>query len=168
MRRNEPAGLPNDEVRGYCHFSGPCQGLTFQRAIRALENYGHFAEVTLIGRKLIAGLSGLKAFPVCFAPTTAEAHWVIHIVPAAAAEGGAPDPVFAAIAFGTGEKPGGAVARVTQEAVAAPGVTAAPGDPLAALDGFEVLATTGGYLGKDDFLAFIHNAEAGVKPVSMT
>ena len=53
-------------------WAGPCQGLTYQRAIRALENYGHFAEVTLIGRKLIAGLSGLKAFPVCFVPTTGK------------------------------------------------------------------------------------------------
>ncbi|MFZ1932495.1 MAG: hypothetical protein WCB27_25230 [Thermoguttaceae bacterium] len=62
----------NDEVRGYCHWAGPSQGLTYQRAIRALENYGHFAELTLIGRKLLAGLSGLKAFPVCFVPTTGK------------------------------------------------------------------------------------------------
>ena len=62
----------NAEDRGYCHWAGPSQGLTYQRAIRALENYGHFAEVTLIGRKLIAGLSGLKAFPVCFVPTTGK------------------------------------------------------------------------------------------------
>ena len=62
----------NDEVRGYCHWAGPSQGLTYQRAIRALENYGHFAELTLIGRKLIAGLSELKAFPVCFVPTTGK------------------------------------------------------------------------------------------------
>jgi hypothetical protein len=62
----------NDEIRGYCHFAGPCQGLSYQRAIRALENYGHFAEVTLIGRKLIAGLSELKGFPVCFVPTTGK------------------------------------------------------------------------------------------------
>lgn len=35
------------------NWSGQPQGLTFQRAIRALENYGHYAEVTLIGRKLL-------------------------------------------------------------------------------------------------------------------
>ena len=34
-------------------WSGQPQGLTFQRAIRALENYGHSAEVTLIGQKLL-------------------------------------------------------------------------------------------------------------------
>jgi len=34
-------------------WSGPPQGLTYQRAIGALENYGHYAEVTLLGRKLL-------------------------------------------------------------------------------------------------------------------
>jgi len=37
-------------------WSGPPQGLTYQRAIGALENYGHYAEVTLLGRKLLAVL----------------------------------------------------------------------------------------------------------------
>jgi hypothetical protein len=40
----------NDEGNSW---SGQPQGLTYQRAIRALENYGHFAEVTLLGRKLL-------------------------------------------------------------------------------------------------------------------
>ncbi len=34
-------------------WSGQPQGLTYQRAIGALENYGHYAEVTLLGRKLL-------------------------------------------------------------------------------------------------------------------
>ena len=34
-------------------WSGQPQGLTYQRAIGALENYGHFAEVSLLGQKLI-------------------------------------------------------------------------------------------------------------------
>lgn len=38
------------------NWSGEPQGLTFQRAIRALENYGHYAEVTLIGEKLLAAV----------------------------------------------------------------------------------------------------------------
>ena len=33
-------------------WSGQPQGLTYQRAIRALENYGHYAEVSLLGQKL--------------------------------------------------------------------------------------------------------------------
>ena len=35
------------------NWSGQPQGLTFQRAIRALENYGHHAEVSLVGQKLL-------------------------------------------------------------------------------------------------------------------
>jgi hypothetical protein len=35
------------------NWSGQPQGLTYQRAIGALENYGHFAEVSLLGKKLI-------------------------------------------------------------------------------------------------------------------
>jgi hypothetical protein len=30
-----------------------------------------------------------------------------------------------------------------------------------------VLGTSGGYMGSDEFLTFIHNAEAGVKPQGM-
>jgi hypothetical protein len=35
------------------NWSGQPQGLTYQRAIDALENYGRFAEVTRLGRKLL-------------------------------------------------------------------------------------------------------------------
>lgn len=35
------------------NWSGQPEGLTYQRAIGALENYGHYAEVTLLGRKLL-------------------------------------------------------------------------------------------------------------------
>lgn len=38
------------------NWSGPPQGLTLQRAIRALESYGHLAELTLLGRELTAAL----------------------------------------------------------------------------------------------------------------
>ena len=38
---------------GVNNFSGQPQGLTFQRAIRALEDYGHYAEVSLVGQKLL-------------------------------------------------------------------------------------------------------------------
>jgi hypothetical protein len=37
-------------------WSGQPEALTIQRAIRALENYGHFAELTLIGRKLLSSV----------------------------------------------------------------------------------------------------------------
>ena len=35
------------------NWGGQPQGLTYQRAIRALENYGHYAEVSLLGDKFI-------------------------------------------------------------------------------------------------------------------
>lgn len=35
------------------NWSGQPQGLTYQRALHALERYGHVAEVTLLGRKLL-------------------------------------------------------------------------------------------------------------------
>lgn len=38
------------------NWSGQPQGLTYQRAIDALENYGHYAEVTLLGKKLLSAL----------------------------------------------------------------------------------------------------------------
>eukprot|EP01046_Picozoa_sp_COSAG06_P046934 COSAG06_NODE_6730_length_2806_cov_3.244921_1_plen_210_part_00 len=38
------------------NWSGPLEGLTAQRAIRALENYGHHAESVLIGLALTAAL----------------------------------------------------------------------------------------------------------------
>ncbi|MCP4452145.1 MAG: hypothetical protein GY809_11835, partial [Planctomycetes bacterium] len=37
-------------------WSGQPQGLTYQRAISALENYGHYSEVSLLGQKLIPAL----------------------------------------------------------------------------------------------------------------
>src|SRR5690349_10249619 len=43
---------------------------------------------------------------LCYAPATANIEWKLH-VDAAAAAGGASDPLFATIKWGTGEKPGG-------------------------------------------------------------
>jgi hypothetical protein len=61
----------NDPVNNW---SGQAQGLTYQRAIRALENYGHFAEVSLIGEKLFHLLeSNDFRFPQQFDPFTGAA-----------------------------------------------------------------------------------------------
>lgn len=48
IARNEPLfqSVPRN------NWSGQPQGLTYQRAIGALERYGHLAEITLLGRKL--------------------------------------------------------------------------------------------------------------------
>jgi hypothetical protein len=52
-------------------WSGQPQALTYQRAIDALENYGHYSEVPLIGAKLLAALirNGFT-FPQQLDPTT--------------------------------------------------------------------------------------------------
>lgn len=44
------------------NWSGQPQGLTYQRAIHALERYGHHAEVVLLGRKLLPVLSANGKF----------------------------------------------------------------------------------------------------------
>ena len=54
------------------NWSGQPQGLTFQRAIRALENHGHYAELTLIGEKLLAAVGKDLVFTQQFDPWTGE------------------------------------------------------------------------------------------------
>ncbi|MBT8043602.1 MAG: hypothetical protein KJO79_01525 [Verrucomicrobiae bacterium] len=49
IAKNEPLFL--NKPRN--NWSGQPQGLTYQRAMGALENYGHYAEVTMLGRKLL-------------------------------------------------------------------------------------------------------------------
>ncbi len=99
----------------------------------------------------------------CFAPTTATAEWILHVVAANAALAVAHPDVFSTIAFGRG----GAPPKSSSPASPAAGATAAAGGSLdagvASLDRFTILGTTGGYLGTSDFLEFIHNAENGVR-----
>jgi hypothetical protein len=54
------------------NWSGQCEGLTYQRAIRALENYGFYAELTLFGTKLIDCVGKRNTFPQQFDPFTGE------------------------------------------------------------------------------------------------
>ena len=109
---------------------------------------------------------------MCFPPATVEFAWSIRVVPAGTGIGAAADPLFAAIAFGRGEKPAGqppGTLVITPGAASGAGQQAASEsvDVVKALDGFTVLGTTGGYLGVDDFLTFIRNAETGVKERGM-
>jgi hypothetical protein len=53
-------------------WSGQPEGLTYQRAIRALENYGYFSEITVFGEKLIANVGKRNTFPQQFDPFTGE------------------------------------------------------------------------------------------------
>ena len=47
---------PRYQNKGGNDWSGPTEGLTLQRAIRGLESYGHFAELTMVGRLLTKAL----------------------------------------------------------------------------------------------------------------
>jgi hypothetical protein len=53
-------------------WSGPPQGLTFQRAIRALESYGHHAEVLLAGVLEKSALQKTLKFPQQIDPFTSQ------------------------------------------------------------------------------------------------
>ncbi len=102
---------------------------------------------------------------VCFRPVTAIEPWVVRVVPAGAAVTPQHQELFKTIAFGTGITPP-APAGQDVSAIVVPAVEIA-GDGLAALDRFELRLATGGYLGRDDFLQFIADAEAGVTPAGL-
>ena len=74
------------------------------------------------------------------------------------------DPAFAHIAFGHGEPPPtpSAAPSVTEGVAAATGARGA-----FAARWFYELGTSGGYIGRDEFLKFVHNAEQGVKERGM-
>jgi thiol:disulfide interchange protein DsbD len=100
----------------------------------------------------------------CFRPTTRDVSWAIEVLPA-----GAPVParqradVFGPIRFGRGVP----APTFVPEPPAPPVVVPQNNDELLALfDEFEV-AGTGAYMTKAEFLTFIDNAEAGVKPQGM-
>jgi cytochrome c biogenesis protein CcdA len=100
----------------------------------------------------------------CFPPKTVDVVWTLRVVTPDTPVKPAHEDVLGRIAFGHGEKPSGASdgsARGVGAVNPTPGPAAAGTPQLA---GFTVLGTTGGYLGVNDFLEFIHNAETGVKP----
>ncbi|HMJ85730.1 MAG TPA: cytochrome c biogenesis protein CcdA [Vicinamibacterales bacterium] len=108
---------------------------------------------------------------LCYPPQTAPVVWRFHVVPASASSP-PPDPAmastFASIKFGRGEKPGAGGSEGSQGSLGAESSKGSgAADGLAKLDQFTVLGTTGGYLGADDFLKFVHDAETGVKPRGM-
>lgn len=53
-------------------WSGPPQGLTYQRALRALDSYGHHAELVLVGAAQRAALLKTRTFPQQIEPFTAQ------------------------------------------------------------------------------------------------
>jgi thiol:disulfide interchange protein DsbD len=100
----------------------------------------------------------------CFLPKTADTEWRLRIAPASAASPRQHADVFDRIAFGHGKRPLAAPLNPADVAGLINSANAADASArVATLDDFTLLATTGGYLGKDDFLKFIDNAEHGVK-----
>jgi thioredoxin:protein disulfide reductase len=103
---------------------------------------------------------------VCFAPKTAATEWRLRVVPARAEGPPQRADVFERIAFGRGERPATApVIAVNPGGLVDAGVAAAPVSLEAALDEFDVLSgpAFGGYLGANDFLKYVRDAENGVR-----
>lgn len=98
----------------------------------------------------------------CFAPKNADTEWRLKVVPAAAVGKPQRPELFRRIAFGSGEAPAAGGTAVADPGTLVKNPEPGPGGS-ASLDDFTILATTGGYQGKTDFLTFIRNAEAGVK-----
>ena len=101
---------------------------------------------------------------LCYAPVTENFEWKLNVVAPNAAVAPNPDAIklFDRIAFGRGERPN--APGTTNEG--ATNVSDGSVD-LAKLDRFKVAGTTGGYLGTEDFLTFIRNAENGVQERGM-
>jgi len=103
---------------------------------------------------------------VCFAPKNVDVQWTVRVVPAGTAIARQPGDVLDRIAFGRGEAPAQAAISIAPRISSLSGPDGAAAE-LASLDNFTVLGTTGGYLGSDDFLTFIHNAENGVREAGL-
>src|SRR5204863_7553071 len=99
---------------------------------------------------------------------TPEVACIQHIVPSRAAGQRSHADLFYRIEFGHGTAPyitlrAAPVNAADIDALVNPGNAADTTGRAATLDDFTILAVTGGYLGKSDFLTFINNAERGVK-----
>jgi cytochrome c biogenesis protein CcdA/thiol-disulfide isomerase/thioredoxin/DsbC/DsbD-like thiol-disulfide interchange protein len=131
--------------------------------------YGHefvIGVVLAIGRDVSPGdlvIGGSLRYQacddrVCYFPQTAETAWTLPVGDAGDALNAA---IFDAIRFGTGIAPPALPAPALPPM--APGAPADASALMAQLDGFAIQSSTGGYLGAEDFLTFIGNAEAGVQ-----
>jgi thiol:disulfide interchange protein len=126
------------------------------------------ANTTAKGDVQVSGKFRYQACDInlCYPPVNADVSWTVHVVPSTAQA--RPDPAlkktFASIAFGTGDKP---AVETTNSPAAPPAAKESARDSAALLDDFVVAGTNGGYQSTSDFLSFIRNAEAGVKPRGM-
>ncbi len=97
---------------------------------------------------------------VCYAPATAQFEWTVRVVAASAALKTLDAATFKSLSAGRLTMPGDAPAATP--AAASVAVPSTPADTLATLDRFTVSGTTGGYLGREDFLHFVSDSESGV------
>ena len=99
----------------------------------------------------------------CFPPRVLDALWTFRVVPAGTAVQKRHQDLFSRIAFGHGDPPAPSTASpaVRPPAVSTP--TTGGENVLQLFDTFTILGTQGGYMNTADFLAFLHNAENGVK-----
>ncbi len=97
---------------------------------------------------------------MCYFPQTASTAWTLPVVDKDAAITNLNASLFGDIRFGTGSAP-----PVSEPlgAVESEGVPPDAPNPTAQLEEFTLLSSTGGYLGADEFLTFINNAESGVQ-----
>jgi thioredoxin:protein disulfide reductase len=96
---------------------------------------------------------------LCYPPVTTDVEWRVPVVPASTPLAPTHAEAFAGVDFAR------AATVPAPRPPAPPSVAAAvpaPADGVARLDRFDVVATTGGYIGRDDFLQFIDDAERGV------
>ncbi len=96
---------------------------------------------------------------VCYFPATVAGEWNLRIVPAGTSVTALNQELFRAIRFGTGAVPS---AEPTERGLTSATPTA-DANRLTLIEGFTIVGTTGGYLGRDDFLEFVQGAEAGVQ-----
>ena len=98
---------------------------------------------------------------VCFQPRTERVEWKMRIVPAGQGSTPATTQAFAQLSAGRRTGPPSTTIPVPPM-VPTPAAPTGDETGLAKLSAFEIRGTTGGYLGSDDFLQFIRDAEQGV------
>ena len=98
----------------------------------------------------------------CFLPVRLPITWSLTVAGAAGQR--QHQEIFTAIKFGTGEAPANAEAAPAPT----PPIGQPPsGDAVAMLASFKEMGTTTGYLGAEDFVTFLGNAEQGIREPGM-
>jgi cytochrome c biogenesis protein CcdA len=107
----------------------------------------------------------------CYPPTNVSTGWTFRVGDSPDTSAASRAAAFARIPFGRGSPP--PPAETTPPSLE-PSLESAPQPPqvwevdvLTRLDDFAVRGTAGGFLGKDEFLEFVRNAEAGITPDGM-